>query len=92
MAVSVRTIPKGGVTRRVPIRESSRIQTVLVKKEIFPTVTEQKNKLRKLNLKTNKVDKGKTVNRFRQESPKNLNIVGSKEITKGVIAVFGVPK
>lgn len=92
MAVSVRTITKGGIKRKVPMRDGSRVQTILVKKDVFPTIAEQKKKLRELDFKTNKVDRGKTVNRFRQVSPKNLDIVGAKEITKGVILVFGVPK
>lgn len=90
----VRGFMKDGKFRPTRFKKGSKIQSLILSKSQYPTVSSAKKKVKELGFKSSKVDKTDNTIRFRQIPP-NKCIQGrfaTISITNGVQAVICEPK
>lgn len=75
-------------------KKSSKIQSLILEKKEFPTVSSAKRKVKELGFKASKVDKTDNTIRFRQIEPSKCiqGQFATIPITDGVQAVICEPK
>ncbi|KKM97536.1 hypothetical protein LCGC14_1167090 [marine sediment metagenome] len=84
----------GGWTVKHLIEKQTSVQTVILSKERFSTVSEAREWIREHDFKDDKVDEKPETFRFRQFPPEQCKSDTSRtiEITRGVVAVICVPE
>lgn len=89
-----RGFKKNGKFIPTRFKKSSKIQSLILDKKQFPTISSAKRKAKELGFKSSKVDKTDNTIRLRQIAP-NKCVQGhfaTISITRGVMAVICEPK
>lgn len=70
-------------------KRMSRVQSVIIEKDIYPTLRSAKTVLKQMGFKSKKVDEKENTWRFRQEEPWKFDYFRTKRVSPGVTFIIG---